>query len=118
MLAHGMRKRGRCNNTCYCNDGNLRCTSLRCDDDADDDDCGRCDSQQEFSPVCGNGKEYRSSCHAMQCGGLAVGEFTRGRCPVRNAEGTVTGHCSYKGHFSVLHNLLSGNLILLWQPLL
>ena len=86
-LPHGMRKRARCNNTCGCSDGQLVCTSVRCNDDDNDDECGRCDSQQVFSPVCGNGREYKSRCHAMQCGNLTAREFTDGRCTV-SAQGT------------------------------
>lgn len=81
-LAHGMRKRARCNNTCSCVDGDLVCTSLKCDDDKDNDECGRCDSQHVFMPVCGNGKEYKSRCHAMHCGNLTASDFTDRPCTV------------------------------------
>lgn len=79
-LPYGMKKRVRCNNTCGCTDRGLVCTSLKCNDDADNDECGRCDNQDVFRPVCANGKQYRSRCHAMYCGNLTAGDFTDRPC--------------------------------------
>ena len=44
------------------------------------DPCMECD-YDPILPVCGlNWKTYRSMCHALQCGGLRVGDVKQGAC--------------------------------------